>query len=253
MTEPSPDNNPQDDAALSKAEARRLEMAAAVVGVLFFAALGFGIWFAVKQVADKPLPPPSFVPTGDIAAQSEIHADDNRMAYDVSPPSEADVPPDTGAPAEQLTPPSYRQSPQERMRDYERARTDPDAPVTSRPQDSDIDGAPPQPAYAAEDPLRIMNAHLPYDRPIGVYDADPKWLTVRGRVTKIVPRSDRMTDGSRRENLYARTEFYYKESNMNCYFHQYLGLTTTLQVGDYVLVQYDPRAKDPCGTSHIVK
>ncbi len=119
---------------------------------------------------------------------------------------------------------------------------------------------PPQPIYvptvdyiAPPDVLTIKGATRPYDLPVDVYSSDDTLRTVRGRVTDIVPRTDRMTDGNTRENLYARTEYFSKEQNMNCYFHQYMGLVATYKVHDAVLVQFDPQAGDACGTSRIVK
>ncbi|HEX2751512.1 MAG TPA: hypothetical protein VHP34_00090 [Alphaproteobacteria bacterium] len=222
MTDNSQNNTPNDDDMLSQSDARKFERNVAIVGVIFFAVFCAGLWIVMKNVADGPLPPPSFVPTGDIATQSEIHAPkihlpesntrENRVEYAVPPDSVIDV-----------------------------------------PQESDIDGAPPQPVFQPADTLQLKNPRHAYDLPVGPYDSDPKWRTVRGIVTAIAPRTDRMTDGSQRKNLYARTEFYIKDSNMNCFFHQYMGETATLQVNDYVLVQYDPKASDACGSSHIVK
>jgi len=74
-----------------------------------------------------------------------------------------------------------------------------------------------------------------------------------GNVTAIVPRQDSMSNGTVRQNLYARTEFFVPEKNKNCYFHQYMGLTASYKVGDAVHVQYDPHARDFCGTARIVK
>ena len=214
MTEPNQITNQNDD-NLSQKEAKRLERVVVAFGVIFFALVTTGIWFAVKQITDKPLPPPSFVPTGDVATQYEI----NR----IEPARE--VPPQPPAPIS----------------------------VIDQPQQSEIDGAPPQPVFEAADTLQLKNPRHAYDLPIGTYDSDPKWRTVRGIVTAHAPRTDRMSDGSSRKNLYARTAFYSKEDNMNCYFHQYMGAVATLQVNDYVLVQYDPAARDACGTAHIVK
>jgi len=119
---------------------------------------------------------------------------------------------------------------------------------------------PPQPIYvptiddvSPPDVLTIKGATSLYDLPVDVYSSDDTLRTVRGRVTDIVPRTDRMTDGKTRENLYARTEYFIKEQNMNCYFHQYMGLVATHKVNDAVLVQFDPQAGDACGTSRIVK
>lgn len=217
MTEPSSPHDMHDtDKTLSQKEGQRLERTVALFGVVFFALLATGIWFAVTYVTGKPLPTPSFVPTGDIATQSEI----NRIAQPqrILPPQ----------PAQPLS-------------------------VTGRPQHSEIDGAPPQPVFQSTDTLQLQNPRHAYDLPVGAYDSDPKWRTVRGRVTAHAPRTDRMSDGSRRKNIYARTEFYAQAKNMNCYFHQYMGAAATLQVDDVVLVQYDPAARDACGTARIVK
>ena len=215
MTEHNQITNQSND-NLSQKDAKRLERVVVFCGVIVFVLVAAGIWFAVKQITDKPLPPPSFVPTGDVAAQYEI----NRI---------------------------------EQARDE--MQPQPAAPISviDTPQQSDIEGAPPQPVFQTADTLQLKNPRRAYDRPIGAYDRHPKWRTVRGMVTAHAPRTDRMSDGSRRKNLYARTEFYSKEDDMNCYFHQYMGAVATLQVNEYVLVQYDPAAPDACGTAHIVK
>jgi len=243
MTNHVPNDPAQDDTTLSQREAKNLERKVIFFGSAFFAVLAFGLWLAARHIADGPLPPPSFVPTGDIATQSEIEEIErlNRIARQAKEAHDA-----KRRRAEQIEKRPLQEEPVPDGRD------NPPATVNT-PQDSNIEGAPPQPVYRTPDTATILHAHQPYDRPIGAYDPDPKWLTVRGTVTAIVPRTDRMTDGKRRENLYARTEFYDRDSNLNCYFHQYMGQTATLQTGDYVLVQYDPRAVDPCGTSHIVK
>jgi hypothetical protein len=245
MTDNSQNNTPPDDDMLSQSDARKFERNVAIVGVIFFAVFCAGLWIVMKNVADGPLPPSSFVPTGDVATQSKINAPEIHLPENPMPENPA---------RENLV--EYAPPPRADDTDGSDGATGMPAPPVSmmdRPQESGIDGAPPQPVYPAPETLLIMNAHRPYDRPIGAYDADPKWRTVRGMVTAIVPRTDRMTDGSRRQNLYARTEFYFKDSLMNCFFHQYMGETATLQVNDYVLVQYDPKASDACGTSHIVK
>lgn len=193
MTENLPDT-PQDEA---KPAGENFERNVAIFALFFFVLLFAGIGFVVKQVSESALPPPSFVPTGDVATQAEIE----------------------------------RKSP---------------AAAIDRPADN-------SPAAQMANLMPLKNPRRAYDQPIGDYDSDDKWRTVRGTVTAIVPRTDRMIDGSRRENKYARTEFYSREDNMNCYFHQYLGLVPTLKVHDHVLVQYDPTAADACGTARIVK
>lgn len=181
MTENLPET-PQDEA---KPTGENFERNVAIFALFFFVLLFAGIGFAAKEVSESALPPPSFVPTGDVATQAEIE----------------------------------RNSPAAQMANL----------------------------------MPLKNPRRAYDRPIGDYDHDDTLRTVRGTVTAIVPRTDRMIDGSRRENKYARTEFYSREDNMNCYFHQYQGLVPTLKVNDHVLVQYDPAAADACGTARIVK
>ncbi len=215
MTDNSQNNTPPDDDMLSQIDARKFERNVAIVGVIFFAVFCLGLWIVMKNVADGPLPPPSFVPTGDTASQSKIPAPkiylpesttrENRVEYAVPPPATQSDDPEAapGTPA-------------------------PPTSVIDMPQESGIDGAPPQPVSQPADTLQLKNPRHAYDLPVGPYDSDPKWRTVRGIVTAIAPRTDRMTDGSQRKNLYARTEFYIKDSNMNCFFHQYMGETATL-------------------------
>lgn len=106
---------------------------------------------------------------------------------------------------------------------------------------------------AGKDPLVLANPRNPYDLPVAPHEKNPKLRFITGRVTAIAPRHDIMSNGSARKNLYARTEFYVPEQNKNCYFHQYMGLQATYQVGDTVQVQYDPSARDFCGTARIVE
>jgi len=97
------------------------------------------------------------------------------------------------------------------------------------------------------------NPRSAYDLPVSRYDKNPSLRFMTGNVTAIVPRQDSMSNGTVRQNLYARTEFFVPEKNKNCYFHQYMGLTASYKVGDAVHVQYDPHARDFCGTARIVK
>lgn len=106
---------------------------------------------------------------------------------------------------------------------------------------------------AADDGLVLARPRNAYDLPVAPHDKDPKLRFITGRVTAIVPRHDIMSNGSARQNLYARTEFAVPEHNRNCFFHQYMGLTAVYKVDDMVPVQYDPDAKDFCGTARIVK
>jgi hypothetical protein len=110
---------------------------------------------------------------------------------------------------------------------------------------------PPQPAY---DPLLLAHPRNAYDLPVRAEDASQAGLRMTaGEVKAIAPRNDKMSDGSVRKNLYARTEFYQPESRGVCYFHQYMGTVATYKVGDRVRVQYDTQARDICGSSRIVK
>lgn len=193
MTEDMPSTTPNEPKPVNKSFERNVAVFAAVFFVLLFA----GIGFVVKQVGESVLPPPSFVPTGDVATQAEMERRSSSSMID-------------------------------------------------RPSGD-------TPALQIEHDLRLKNPRHAYDHPIGAYDNDPKWRTVHGTVTAIVPRTDRMTDDSRRENKYARTEFYARQDNMSCYFHQYLGITPSLKVHDQVMVQYDPAAADVCGTARIVQ
>ena len=104
-----------------------------------------------------------------------------------------------------------------------------------------------------KDTLVVANPRNPYDLPVAPHENNPKLRFITGRVTAIAPRHDIMSNGSARKNLYARTEFHVPEQNKNCYFHQYMGLRATYKVGDAVQVQYDPNAKDFCGTARIVE
>lgn len=107
---------------------------------------------------------------------------------------------------------------------------------------------------AVYDPLVVAHPRNPYDLPVFEADAphDSLRMTV-GEVKKIAPRNDKMSDGSTRQNLYARTEFYQPESRGVCFFYQYMGTVPTYNVGARVRVQYDTRVKDVCGSSRIVK
>jgi hypothetical protein len=110
---------------------------------------------------------------------------------------------------------------------------------------------PPQPIY---DQLLLAHPRNAYDLPVREEDGSQAGLRVTaGEVKAIAPRSDKMSDGSVRKNLYARTEFYQPESRGVCYFHQYMGTVATYSVGDRVRVQYDTQAGDICGSSRIVK
>ena len=103
------------------------------------------------------------------------------------------------------------------------------------------------------DGLTLADPRRPYDLPATERENNPALRVTMGSVTAIAPRHDIMSNGSARQNLYARTEFYVPEKNRNCYFHQYMGLTATYKSGDTVQVQYDPNAADFCGTGRIVK
>ena len=108
-------------------------------------------------------------------------------------------------------------------------------------------------ATAAPDGLTLAHPRSAYDLPVTQHEKNPKLHFATGRVTAIVPRHDIMSNGSARQNLYARTEFTVPEHNRNCFFHQYMGLTATYKVNDMVPIQYDPNAKDFCGTARVVK
>jgi len=115
----------------------------------------------------------------------------------------------------------------------------------------DEDEKPPQ---AVWDPLLLAHPRNAYDLPVREEDAPQAGLRLTaGEVKAIAPRNDKMSDGSVRKNLYARTEFYQPESRGVCYFHQYMGTVATYKVGDRVRVQYDTQAGDVCGSSRIVK
>lgn len=103
------------------------------------------------------------------------------------------------------------------------------------------------------DGLTLANPRNAYDLPVTQHEKNPKLHFATGRVTSIVPRHDIMSNGSARQNLYARTEFTVPEHNRNCFFHQYMGLTAVYKVNDMVPIQYDPNAKDFCGTARVVK
>lgn len=105
----------------------------------------------------------------------------------------------------------------------------------------------------AKDTLVVANPRNPYDLPVTQHEKNPKLRFITGNVTAVVPRHDIMSNGSARQNLYARTEFYVPEKDKNCYFHQYMGLQATYKVGDAVQVQYNPAASDFCGTARIVE
>lgn len=78
--------------------------------------------------------------------------------------------------------------------------------------------------------------------------------TASGVVTAIVPRVDKMPDGSLQKNFYARTEYYLAKYDGNCYFHHFLGPDAPrYAVGDHVTVSYQPFAADVCGSSIIVE
>ncbi|TVQ83048.1 MAG: hypothetical protein EA357_07565 [Micavibrio sp.] len=105
-----------------------------------------------------------------------------------------------------------------------------------------------------EDTLMPAHPVYDYDNPLLPPEPYGRLSSAQGQVTKIASRRDRMSDGSRRWNFYARTEFPVKERNgMICYFHQYMGIAPFLRPGDTVTVQYNPDARDYCGTAHIVK
>lgn len=76
-----------------------------------------------------------------------------------------------------------------------------------------------------------------------------------GVVTAIVPRTDRMPDGSWQKNYYARTEYYLERYNSNCFFHHYLGPDgeTRYSPGQGVTVSYQPQVQDVCGSSMIIE
>ena len=115
---------------------------------------------------------------------------------------------------------------------------------------------PPVPEIAdrpAEDVLMPANPIYDYDNPVMPPDPYGRLSTAQGHVTKIASRRDRMSDGSKRWNFYARTEFSVPErDDIVCYFHQYMGLVPFLKPDDAVTVQYDPDTHDYCGTAHIV-
>ena len=60
---------------------------------------------------------------------------------------------------------------------------------------------------AAPDGLALANPRSAYDLPVTERDKDPELRLITGRVTAVVPRHDIMSNGSARQNLYARTEF----------------------------------------------
>jgi len=107
---------------------------------------------------------------------------------------------------------------------------------------------------AVWDPLLLAHPRNAYDLPVREEDAPQSRLRLTdAEVKSLAPRRDKMSDGSVRQNLYARTEFYMPEVRGVCFFYQYMGTAATYKVGDRVRVQYDTSAKDVCGTSRIVK
>lgn len=105
----------------------------------------------------------------------------------------------------------------------------------------------------ATDGLTLAKPRSAYDLPVTQRENNPALRMTIGSVTAVVPRHDIMSNGSARQNLYARTDFFVAEKNRNCYFHQYMGLEAVYKVGNTVNVQYDPNAPDFCGTGRIVK
>jgi len=112
--------------------------------------------------------------------------------------------------------------------------------------------ASPRPATTGDEVV-VANPRNAYDLPVSRYEKNLRLRFMTGNITAIVPRQDRMSNGTVRQNLYARTEFLVAEKNKNCYFHQYMGTRATYKVGDTVHVQYDPNAQDFCGSARIVE